>query len=151
MICQNCQKEIVGGVKFCRFCGNEIIDVSQSGSGSVDRYFQNKKSVEAEEGKKVANSEMLKGLGLILLGIVLTGISYSMTDEGGTYQILWGISIYGLFVLIRGLGYRISPEKNSEAETRESKIEKVMLKPKKSYGWIALAVFVVVIILIILS
>ncbi len=151
MLCQNCQKEIAGDVKFCRFCGNEIVAVNQSNSGSVDRYFQNKKSVDAEEENKVANTEMLKGFGLIILGIVLTGISYSMADEGGTYHILWGISIYGLFILIRGLGYRRSTEKISEAETRESKIEKVMLQPKKSYGWIALAVFVVVIIIIVLS
>jgi len=105
MICQNCQKEIVNDAKFCRFCGNEVVAVSQSESGSVDQYFQNKKSVEAEEGKKLANSEMLKGLGLIILGIVLTGISYAMADDGGTYHILWGISVYGGYIFLKSFSY----------------------------------------------
>lgn len=111
MICQNCQKEIAGDAKFCRFCGNEIVAVSQSGSGSVDMYFQNKNKEFVEDTKKEAKAEILKGIAFIILGIVLTGISYSMADEGGTYHILWGLSVYGAIIFIRGVYYWIFPGK----------------------------------------
>lgn len=109
MICQNCQKEISGDVKFCKFCGKEVIIANQSEIGSVDLYFQNKNEAGTEELKKLANSEILKGIGIIILGLVITWISYAMASDGGRYFIFWGISIYGGYVFLRGVYYRIFP------------------------------------------
>lgn len=106
MICQSCQKEINNDAKFCKFCGKEIAIPSQPKVGSVDLYFQNKNKTYKEESNKIANTEMFKGLGLIILGLVITGISYAMAGEGGRYYIFWGISVYGAYIFIKSFSYR---------------------------------------------
>ncbi len=40
MICQNCQKEIAGDAKFCKFCGGK----KEEDGGSVDLYFKKRDS-----------------------------------------------------------------------------------------------------------
>lgn len=43
--------------------------------------------------------------GLIMLaGIVITAVSYSAAEGGGTYVVTWGAILYGGFMLITGLG-----------------------------------------------
>ncbi len=107
MICPNCQKEIASGAKFCKFCGKEIVSaVDSTNAGSVDLYFQNKQNIEQKSRKKLANSEMLKGLIFIILGIAITGISYAMATDGGTYRIFWGLSIYGGYIFLKSFSYR---------------------------------------------
>lgn len=112
MICNSCQNEITDQAKFCKFCGKEVSvgGYSTASKGSVDLYFQNKNVDTLGIIKKSANGEILKGIGLIILGIVVTMISYSMAGSGGRYFIFWGISIYGLYVFSRGVYYRLFPK-----------------------------------------
>jgi len=62
-----------------------------------------------EEAKKHANSEMLKGLLWFGIGILITFITYQFSEDGGTYFVLYGPILYGAYVFLRGLFWRISP------------------------------------------
>ncbi len=63
-----------------------------------------------EEAKKHANSEILKGLLYFGIGSLITFISYQFAEGGGTYIVGYGPILYGAYVLLRGLFWRISPK-----------------------------------------
>lgn len=63
-----------------------------------------------EEAKKHANSEILKGLLWFGIGSLITFITYQFAEGGGAYFVLYGPILYGAYVFLRGLFWRISPK-----------------------------------------
>lgn len=43
------------------------------------------------------------GGGLIVLGIIITIITYSMASGGGTFIVAWGLPLFGVVLIIRGI------------------------------------------------
>lgn len=52
--------------------------------------------------KKRANQTLRIGLIWFLAGLLITAISWIMADAGGSYTLMWGLSIYGIFILFKG-------------------------------------------------
>lgn len=63
-----------------------------------------------EEAKKYANSEILKGLLWVGIGSLITFITYQFAEGGDTYFVLYGPIIYGAYIFLRGMFWRISPK-----------------------------------------
>ncbi|HWO07778.1 MAG TPA: hypothetical protein VNM40_04340 [Candidatus Paceibacterota bacterium] len=63
------------------------------------------------EAEMAANRIILGGIGWIAAGIIITWITYAMADPGESYFIFWGLSVYGAYRLLKGIYYRMSPEK----------------------------------------
>lgn len=75
--------------------------------------------------KRAANKIILGGIGWIIAGLVITGITYSAAKPGGAYYVFWGLCIYGAYRLIKGLYYRAMPQKLIEdAMANNEKVEK---------------------------
>lgn len=120
MICSNCKKEISNDAKFCNLCGKPVKEqVNKEQIGSVDLYFKKQEDELLELAKKMANREMLKGIGWFVGALLITGITYAMAEGGGTYYIFWGAMIFGGYMFLRGLYYKVFPrqllKKNSES------------------------------------
>ncbi len=60
-----------------------------------------KKEMQAESNKLI-----LIGIGCIILGVVATMISYNMASPGGRFRAWWGIAVYGLYALGKGIYYK---------------------------------------------
>lgn len=123
MQCHNCKKQIDNDAKFCNFCGSSV-EKHEEGAGSVDLYFKNRDDELLQEAKKMANGAMLQGIGWLVVGLIITGITYSAADEGGTYYVLWGAMIVGIYMFLRGLYYKLFPrqliQKAAEKQKEES-------------------------------
>jgi len=148
MFCGNCGKSIAEDSVFCEFCGSKTkkVDNGKPKSQPKKRGLSSKNQTEIEESqenetysseetkntyyylllreqaKKTANAEMLKGIGWAVLGGIITFVTYSMASDGGTYFVFWGLVVYGAYVFLRGLYYRISPDsllKKALGETSE--------------------------------
>ncbi len=73
MICKNCGKEIGDGIKFCNFCGEKIIEISQS-------------EIKEKEAKDVVNKSLYLKItvgivGLLILYIVFTDKPFSFFSD----------------------------------------------------------------------
>ncbi len=121
MECTNCGQNNDSDAKFCSKCGKGMTKNEEE--GSVDRYFKNKKQSLIEEAKALAEGEMKQGVIWFVIGLVITGGGWLFASEGGTYYVLWGAMIYGIYKLIRGFWYKMNPESLLEKAEEESKKE----------------------------
>ena len=55
--------------------------------------------------QQAAKGEMLKGVLWLVGGAVVTGITYSAAEPGGTFFVFWGAMAYGAIRFLRGLYY----------------------------------------------
>lgn len=65
------------------------------------------KEVEGHRKKTIRNeakSLLLRGMGLLIIGMGVTWFSYSSASAGGTYFAAWGAILYGIFYICKG-GY----------------------------------------------
>jgi uncharacterized membrane protein YedE/YeeE len=53
------------------------------------------------------NIPLLVGLGMVLLGGIITGATYSAADPGGTYLVTTGLFLVGGLNTVRGLGLQM--------------------------------------------
>jgi len=61
------------------------------------------------EVRRGAVKGILIGLGLFILGAVITGATYGSASPGGTYVLAWGPMLFGIIYFIRGLFNVLSP------------------------------------------
>lgn len=61
------------------------------------------------EVKKAAAKSIWVGVGLLILGLVITGLTYNAASAGGTYVLAWGPILFGIIYIIRGLFNVFSP------------------------------------------
>ncbi len=132
MPCQKCGKTISKEGKFCEHCGAKLqvgdfkkTKVETSGGNLTNEELLHA-SLLISEAKKAANKMMLQGAGWILVGGIITLITYSVARPGGTYYVFWGLSIYGIYQLIRGVYYYFNPsglikKAFTEAESQKEK------------------------------
>jgi hypothetical protein len=59
--------------------------------------------------KMAAKKIVAKGVGLLILGVIITAIGYNMASPGGTYFILWGLMIWGIVEIFRGWYHALNP------------------------------------------
>lgn len=121
MRCTSCGQNNDSDAKFCSKCGEKMTKTEDE--GSVDKYFKNKKQSLIEEAKTLAEGEMKQGVIWFIVGLVITGGGWLFASEGGTYYVLWGAMIYGIYKLIRGFWYKMNPESLLEKAEEESKKE----------------------------
>lgn len=86
---------------------------------------QEKQAVE--QIKMSARKIIAKGFGLLILGIIITAISYSMTSSDGSYYIFWGLSLWGAAEIFRGWYYSLNPY---------SSLHKILDTPNKRYTFL---------------
>jgi hypothetical protein len=46
---------------------------------------------------------MVVGVGLLLLGLIITGVTYMMADVGESYMVMTGLFVVGGVMMVRGL------------------------------------------------
>lgn len=108
MKCSNCSQNNGSDAKFCSKCGEKV--ANNEDVGSVDKYFSNKKQSLIEEAKILAEDEMKQGVIWFVIGLAITGGGWIFASEGGTYYVLYGAMIYGVYKLVRGFWYKMKPE-----------------------------------------
>ncbi len=59
-----------------------------------------------QQRRPQAALDILKGLGLLILGGLATLIGYIFADPGESYFLFWGAMAIGMFLLLRGVGLR---------------------------------------------
>jgi hypothetical protein len=118
MFCSNCGKQISEGATFCGKCGHQITSQGNKASSVTEKLTYSPEELEQahcyllliEQAKKTANKEMFKGIAWAVLGLLITVIGYAIVSDGETYFVFWGLVIYGAYIFIRGLYWRISPK-----------------------------------------
>jgi len=121
MKCANCNHNNESDAKFCTKCGEKIDEQKTTEKeGSVDRYFKDKKHSLIKEAEALAEGEMRQGIVWFIIALAITGGTWLFASEGGTYFILWGPMIYGIYRLIRGFGYKMNPESLLEKAEKEA-------------------------------
>lgn len=119
IFCKKCGNKVEIEAKFCTNCGCTVKSKCTY-EGSVDKYFENKRTDLIVEVKKKANNEMLQGVVWFALALLITLGSYVFASDGESYQVLIGAIIYGVYRLVRGFWYKLNPE--SLIENVESKL-----------------------------
>ncbi len=100
--------------KFCKNCGGRVSnsDLCQNcipaGNSSNENIVPNISNDNINNLPKIKAREeavqtILKGLGGMILGGIITWVSYSMTGPGGTYFVTTGIILVGGFSVLVGL------------------------------------------------
>ena len=94
-----------------------IRDVKQDLPGLYrqrDERIQQQKAEQSAENRKVRRYEqsrwlltVLAGIGLIILGTVVTGVTYQMAEPGGTFIVTSGVIFVGVLLLLKGLYHRL--------------------------------------------
>lgn len=108
--CKKCGEKVEEDAKFCTNCGHIVTSKNIPNEGSIDKYFESKRSDLIVEAEKMAESEMLRGIVWFVLALLISGGSYFFTPEGETYYVLTGAIVYGVYRLIRGFWYKLNPE-----------------------------------------
>ncbi len=136
MFCINCGKQISEKSAFCTECGNPVSALKESTISTNQPPARSPEEIEQEyyylilleQAKRTANIEIAKGVGWAAFGLVITAITYMVAEDGGTYFVFWGLMIYGAYIFLRGLSWRISPQslvKNAlESKIGEQEINK---------------------------
>jgi uncharacterized membrane protein YvbJ len=102
MFCKNCKKQIGENEKFCGYCGikvdkdNLILEKNKQ----TNDYFS---KTYSDTQDKSNHGEIVAGAIMLLIGVVLTWITYEAASGGGTYFVFWGLIIYGGYKVIKGL------------------------------------------------
>ena len=74
------------------------------------------------EARSAAKKLMTGGIVMFLIGLILTGISSSSAEPGGTYVVFSGLIIFGIWRFLKGAYYYVNPN---------SLINKAMAEAKK--------------------
>ncbi len=119
MNCDNCGKELKEGSIFCSNCGERVTEKKEfksspkkdttSKSTQYSDEFQD--MLRLEQAKQFANKEIIKGLLICGGGILLTLIGYSSAGYGESYFIWWGLVLWGGYIFVKGLYWRVFPNK----------------------------------------
>jgi len=60
-----------------------------------------------EEREEIANKNMLYGALWCIGGLLVTGVSYAVAIEGGSYFITWGAVVFGGWQFLKGLYQKV--------------------------------------------
>jgi hypothetical protein len=107
MFCKKCGNKFQGQEKFCGKCGfetNIALDTHLSEEAQVNTLLE-------IYAKNTAKTLMLKGIGFVVLGIVITWIWYASAEDGGTYYAFWGLVFVGAYQFLRGVYFWLLPHK----------------------------------------
>ncbi len=79
--------------------------LSGSLSSAVNPAVQNnvRKNQSTSSHERISGKQVARGLGYLVLGFIVTGISYSVAQSGGIYLITTGLFIVGAYDIIRGI------------------------------------------------
>src|SRR3989344_614173 len=80
----------------------------------------NEEDVLDKEEKQYLYGMLKSGFVWYLAGIIITLISLSTAEDGGSFTVFYGATIYGLFQMIKAMYYRANPEKLKHAIYRAS-------------------------------
>ena len=58
---------------------------------------------DIEKREEIANKNMLYGALWCIGGLLVTGITYAVASEGGSYFITWGAVFFGALQFLKGL------------------------------------------------
>ncbi len=111
MLCKNCKKQVKADEKFCGFCGAETIEKISDDHvhfGAPDKEYKQTDNnplygYDTNTNDRGGNGEIMVGVIVLIIGAVLTWITYEAASEGGTYFVFWGLMIYGGYKIIKGL------------------------------------------------
>ena len=74
---------------------------NEIGQKILDKAKTEINKVKGKAHREVAGQYFLKGIGVLALGAVVTGITYSMASGGGTYVVTSGLfAVGGIYVII---------------------------------------------------
>ncbi len=114
---------------------------------------QNDKTLKSEIREKLKQN-MLVSLGLVLLGGIITWLTYSLASNGGTYVLAWGPMVFGAIGFIKNLVLYIFPNsllnETSLNQGSNSGLNK-MVSGKKSLILIVCSVIIILIVASILT
>ena len=124
MICTKCNATNNNDAKFCTYCGNNLKSTqAKMLEGSVDMYFMHQDKVLTKEANKVADDVIKRGLIAIAIGLGITFVTWLFASEGDTYYVFWGLVIYGVYIVLKGLYYKANP-KSLINETKKKENQK---------------------------
>lgn len=123
--CARCGTKLELRSSFCIECGARVqpesladeqaTEEEKGKSGGVSLGDDDLRILRAyfllEAAKKAANGLMLRGVAWAAAGVIITWIAYSMAEPGDTYLVFWGLCIYGAIQFLRGIYFRVNPEK----------------------------------------
>lgn len=127
MFCTSCGKKVSKNSKFCEYCGKKISRDEIAAKKQSKILLSDQEILNMEE-KNTANQTTKKGIIFIILGLVLTGITYIFAEPGGSYYIFWGLPVYGFYLLIKGLNQQSSLviENSQEKIFKDDNSEKII-------------------------
>lgn len=111
MYCVRCGSTLDNGANFCKYCGAPVEAKAQTyHTQSVtetprQNYMSSNQTQTTQPQKKKSSDSkgysMLYGILILLLGVVLTAISYSTSTS--TYTVYYGLMIVGAITFLAGL------------------------------------------------
>lgn len=99
MHCANCGNKIEDLGEFCSQCG---VSLAKQRTGVKNNKPDILHQTPEVEGKQL-NHHIKVGLVWLIGGIIVTWVTYSSTEPGGTYFLFWGPMLYGGYRIWRGL------------------------------------------------
>ena len=61
------------------------------------------KQPQLSEDRRRGLIQMLIGLAMVIVGLLLTGLTYMAAEPGGRYVLFWGLVIFGGWNVLKGL------------------------------------------------
>jgi uncharacterized membrane protein YvbJ len=98
--CPGCKEYISSDAASCRFC-NRPLDPQTRQAAAAAQEVENRKYRKQQSLKT-----MLVGLGLLVVGVAITGVTYAMaasSPSGGRYFVTYGLIIIGGLRFFQGL------------------------------------------------
>lgn len=66
-------------------------------------------SLLTQQARSAAKREMVKGFFWFAAAALVTTLTYSAAEPGGTYLVFWGALAYGCFRFLRAVYYWLNP------------------------------------------
>ena len=111
MYCVRCGSTLDSGANFCKYCGapgeaKAQTYHTQSVTETPRQNYMSSNQAQTTQPQKKKSSDskghsMLYGILILLLGVVLTAISYSTSTS--TYTVYYGLMIVGAITFLAGL------------------------------------------------
>jgi len=85
------------------------------------------------------NGVIIQGFVYYLIGNAISAGGLLIADEGGTYYLLWGLIVYGIYLIFKGMFYYVFPGQlenlinKSSANAENTDSNAVEAKPVRSY------------------
>lgn len=120
-----------------------------------EKQVQAPEAINVDEKKLVSKVKksglitILTGVGLIVIGIVITLVSYNMAKEGAKYIFAWGPMVFGVLAIFRGLFTVLSPYRSLH-KRYDTPTQKHVFKNEKPHQSLQ-AVAIIVVSAIVLS